>query len=311
MKKLFALIMAALMLLGAVPAMADAPQVEKIEYEGNGRVEIEFARDVKYRNFSVKVTDENGKKHSVSVSERDEDSVSLKISGVKAETDYKVVLRGVKARGTSGYGRVRVNFTTPVNPVSAPVVEKVEVKKNGRIEVDFAGKVQYGNLKVKIKDAEGKAYGVSVVEKDNDEINVKAAGLEAGKEYVLIINGIRAKGAEGYTKIKVPFATGADYVGPGGNGLKIRKVDSDAGDDEIEVEFNKNVQYSNLKVVVKNAAGQKMGVRIIDRDEDSVEVRVNGLERGERYTVKVSGVRKYGSAGKYKTLTYEFTARDD
>lgn len=104
--------MAALMLLGAVPALADAPQIEKIAYVGNGRVEVEFARDVRYRNFPVKVINENGKKHSATVTERDEGSVEARVAGLEKGEKYAVKVFGVRKYGSTGkYKTLTYEFT--------------------------------------------------------------------------------------------------------------------------------------------------------------------------------------------------------
>ena len=309
-KRIVALVMALAMLLMALPAMADAPVIEKIEYEGNGRVEVEFARDVKYKNSKVKVTDWNGKKMDVTVKERDEDSVTFRIDGVKAGKEYDFTISGVKVRGTSGYGKVKGSFTTP--DAQLPAVEELEVKKNGRIEVEFAGKVQYRNLKVKVKDAAGKKYTVSVVKKDNDELDVKVTGLKSNTEYTLVINGVRTKGTDEYGKLKVSFTTPEGMKTPAAKkNVYIRSVDSDAGDDEMEVEFNTRVEYSNLKVTVTDASGRSLSVRVLERDDDSLDIRASGLTARKKYTVRVSGVRARGTTGSYGSVSKTFTARND
>ena len=63
-----------------------------------------------------------------------------------------------------------------------------------------------------------------------------------------------------------------------------------------------------MKVTVVTASGKTLVSSVIDRDEDSVEIRVSGLVAGERYAVKVGGVRRKGSAGAYKELNCTFTA---
>lgn len=303
MKKIIAVIIAAIMLLGITPAFADAPAIEKIEYEGSGRVEVDFSGSVKYKNCKVKVTDENGTAYSARITDRDSDEISFKVANIKAGTTYRVVISGVKRRGTADYGKVKASFTTPKAASCAPAIEDIEVNANGRIEVDFKDSVQYKNLSVKVKDAGGRSYSVSVLKKDDDEINLKARGLKAGTAYTLVISGIRKKGAVEYVKLKAVFTTPASAAG-----LRIKKVESDASDGEIEVEFNKDVEYGSLKVTVVTASGKTLVSSVIDRDEDSVEIRVSGLVAGERYAVKVGGVRRKGSAGAYKELSCTFTA---
>lgn len=92
--------------------------------------------------------------------------------------------------------------------------------------------------------------------------------------------------------------------------LYIKDVDFDREDRELEVEFNRRVQFKKPKVVVRNAKGKALKVKILEKDRDGIEVRVKGMKSGKRYTVKVSGVRAYKS-GKYTTVSKKFIAFDD
>ena len=60
-----------------------------------------------------------------------------------------------------------------------------------------------------------------------------------------------------------------------------------------------------------DSSGRSLSVRILDRDDDSIEVRVSGLTAGKKYTVKVSGVRSKNSTGSYGSASKTFTARND
>ena len=50
--------------------------------------------------------------------------------------------------------------------------------------------------------------------------------------------------------------------------------------------------------------------RIIEKDKDSIEVKVSKLPIGKKYTYKISGVRVNG-ANSYKTISRTFIARDN
>ena len=50
-----------------------------------------------------------------------------------------------------------------VNASSKPVIEEVEYKGNGKVEVDFYGKVQYKNPKVVVK-GNGKSYKARITD---------------------------------------------------------------------------------------------------------------------------------------------------
>ena len=58
--------------IAAVPAFA-APKVKKAEYEGKGRVEVDFNSKVKYKNVKVTVKDNKGAAYSTKINEKDEE----------------------------------------------------------------------------------------------------------------------------------------------------------------------------------------------------------------------------------------------
>lgn len=97
---------------------------------------------------------------------------------------------------------------------SAPLIEDIEFKNSGRVEVDFRGKVQYNKMKVTVKDTSGKKYTVKSIRKDNDEVDFTISNFKKGKTYKITVQGIRKRGTKAYGKVtgtlKVPApATGA------------------------------------------------------------------------------------------------------
>lgn len=88
---------------------------------------------------------------------------------------------------------------------------------------------------------------------------------------------------------------------------KAKKVEC-AQNGVVEVDFNSGkVQYKGAKVVVKDADGNKLAVRILEKDSDDITFKVTGLKPGARYSYKITGVRKGGSgsfgnvSGSFKT----------
>ena len=90
----------------------------------------------------------------------------------------------------------------------------------------------------------------------------------------------------------------------------IRKVEYDAEDKELDIEFTMNVEYQNPSVTVTDASGNQYETRIVERDNDGLEVRVKGLTRGSSYTVSVSGVRGQ-TFETFESYSLDFVAWDD
>ena len=186
---------------------------------------------------------------------------------------------------------------------ATPVIRKTVYEGNGVVEVEFKKDVQYKNAKVQVKDADGKFYTAKITERDDDDMTFKVTGLTAGKTYAYQISGVRSGRSGSYVKV-----TGTFSVPAATKALAIKKVESDVGDRELEIDFNGRVQYKSAKVKVKDANGKFYTAKITEKDSDSVEIYVKGLKRGTKYAVQISGVRLNGS-GSYGSVSATFTAR--
>ena len=174
---------------------------------------------------------------------------------------------------------ITIASTTVPALAATPVIEETEYEGSGYVEVDFKRNVQYKNAKVYVKDS-------------------------SGKKYTYTISGVRAGRSGSYKKVSGKFSV------PAKNKVSIKSIDYDHDDRELEVEFARKVQYKSTKVSVKDSTGKSYSVKILEKDSDSLELRVKGLKLGKRYTVKVSGVRSGGS-GSYTSASRTFTAIDD
>lgn len=100
------------------PIHASAPTVDKISYEGNGRVEVEFYQDVKFKKAKVNVTDEKGKKHKTSIKKKDDDELVFYVKGLKKGHTYSVKITGVKKEHTRKYGTVKGKFSLAASEIT-------------------------------------------------------------------------------------------------------------------------------------------------------------------------------------------------
>ncbi len=189
-------------------------------------------------------------------------------------------------------------------PNAKPDIEDIEYKSGGRVEVDFWSKVSYKSPKVTVKDSSGKSYSVRITDRDNDEIDFKVNKIANGKTYTFKITGIKTRGASKYTSVTGKFAT------PKTASVTIKDIEYDAEDRELSVDFAQRVKYKNPKATIKDSSGKVYSSRIVERDSDDMEIRVNGLKVGSRYTVYISGVSNR-DANSYKTVSKTFIAWDD
>lgn len=186
---------------------------------------------------------------------------------------------------------------------AAAVIQKVEYDGNGKVEVDWRKNVQYKSAKVSVKDSDGKSYTAKIQEKDKDDLTFKVSSIAAGKSYSFTISGVRAGKSGSYGSVSGSFKV------PAAKNIAIKDTDYDFEDKELEIEFNTKVQYKSLKVRVKDSSGKLYTASVRDYDNDSVEVRVKGLKRGQTYAVQVKGIRAKGSGSSYGNIVDTFVAR--
>lgn len=205
-KKLLALaLIVVTVLTAAIPAFAAAAAIKKTEYEDSGYVEVDFKRDVQYKNLKVSVKDSTGKSYSVSIKEKDEDDLTFRVNGIKSGMGYTYTIFGVRAGRSGSYGKVSGKFSVPAAQVLS--IKKVEYDFDDReLEIDFNGRVQYKSVKVVVKDSTGKTYTTRILEKDKDSIEARVRGLKWGETYTVTVSGVRASGAGSYESVSKTFA---------------------------------------------------------------------------------------------------------
>lgn len=190
-------------IVAAVPAFA-APKVKKAEYEGKGRVEVDFNSKVKYKNVKVTVKDNKGATYSTTINEKDNDDLTFTIKNFKTGRTYTYTISGVKKNNESSYGKVTGKVTIPT-PTTTPKVKEVDYDKGDReVEFEFTTRVQWKGTKVTITDG-SKNYVTRIKEKDSDSIEVKVSKLTIGKKYTYKISGVRVNGANSYKTISGTF----------------------------------------------------------------------------------------------------------
>ena len=71
------------------------------------------------------------------------------------------------------------------------------------------------------------------------------------------------------------------------------------GKKKVEVDFHGDVEYKNVKVIVKNPGGKKYKAKIVKKDDDDITFVLRKHKAGKTYRFTIKGVRqqnttKYG-----------------
>lgn len=200
---LFAL---AVLVFGSAPAAEAAKKVsvESVEYEGKGKVDVEFKRDVSWKKAKVKVKDSEGKTVKVTILDKDEDDISFRLKKYKAGAKYTFTITGVRPAGTKTAQKVSGSFKIPAK--SKIAVKEADYDREDReVEIEFKGRVAWKSPKVTITAPDGTDMALRIKEKDSDSIEIKVKKLTAGTEYQYKITGITRKGSTKKVTVKGNF----------------------------------------------------------------------------------------------------------
>lgn len=169
----------------------------------------------------------------------------------------------------------------------------------GIVELDLNQNVRWTEPVVTVTDPNGDTFEAQVLKYDRDDVDFWVPNVVEDQVYACNVSGI--EGGETIT---------CEFYASSLRSTMIRSVDYDAEDRELDIEFAVDVTYDTPSVTVIDANGTLYETKILERDNDSLEVRVKGLSRGSAYTVSVSGV-KARNMDTFETYSLEFVARDD
>lgn len=205
MKRASVLLIAAILLLtSSFAAFAAAPEIQRVEYEGFGIVDVEFFHDVRFKKPEVAVSNEAGERYPVIIWDLDDDEITFSVDGLNEGKEYRFVISGVSAGLSGEYTQVEGQFVVPTGDEA--VIKEIDYDSEDReLEIEFHGKVQYENLSVEIMDDKGNSYDAKIREKDRDSIELHVSGLERGGQYRAVVNGVKAEGGEAFVSVSGLF----------------------------------------------------------------------------------------------------------
>lgn len=204
MKKTLAMLMAILTL--SVSALAEAPTIEKIEYEGNGIIEVDFHRDVTYENLTVEMKDLDGNAYPVTIFVQDDDDLTFRAEELKGNTTYEITISGIRSGMSGDFETVTGQLALP--ETSVPAIKSVEYDGEDReLDIDFVEAVDYdsANLLVEVSDSTGTTYTTRIIETDSDSLELQVDGLTYGEMYLVKVSGVSLRGQSSFVSASMEF----------------------------------------------------------------------------------------------------------
>ena len=188
-----------------------------------------------------------------------------------------------------------------VKALASVGVRNVEWEDSGRVEVHFQSAVEYGNVRVTVRDRAGKKHCAKILDKDKDELEFRAKGLKAGKTYSVRIRGIRRKGTSKYGTAKGSFTVPRKV-----HGITMYETDIDPTKETVSFEFLEDVEWKSEAVSISDGTTEYVQA-IREKNSHTIKVKTGRLEAGKWYDWKISGIRRKGRT-RYVTLKGRFKA---
>ena len=162
-----------------IPAEAAAPAKKEVEYEGYGKVEVEFKTGIERKNMKITVIDSTGKSYKIRNVRVQESEIDFQIWNFKHGETYRYSISGIRKAGSCDYAAVTGKFKIP----------KKKVKEREAIKLAIADAVKKYKVKesaLKKKDLEYTKYKNKTVYKV--ELIFRKKGKNVGYEYMINYN---------------------------------------------------------------------------------------------------------------------------
>ena len=195
MKKLVLILTAALLsavLVFAAVAEGLNGDIKRSEYQGNGVVEVDFIRDVRYDNLQLTVSDALGNEVPAQVVNTDDDDIKFRIENAVPGETYSFVFTGITAR--RGGEAIQASGSIRIPAEGEVSIRKIEYDRDGEIEVNFNGSVEYADVKATISSLLGGEFEVVITERERNGFEGYVRGLEYGGIYTLTVSGVSTSG---------------------------------------------------------------------------------------------------------------------
>lgn len=189
-------------LLGSTEIMST--EIESIEYEGLGQVEVDFNDDVHYDNPAIAVNDANGNPCTATIIKQDDDDLTFRVENIQPGTAYDFTISGVRSGASSVSTSVSGQFSVPSGQDLA--ITDVDYDDDGEIDIDFQNHVHFKDVTVVVTDASGTTYPAAIIEQDDDDsIEARVENLVIGQQYTVTVSGVSTIDTENYGSVSATF----------------------------------------------------------------------------------------------------------
>ena len=165
-------------------------------------------------------------------------------------------------------------------------VTKVTCSSAGKVSISFKNKVSYADdVSAVITAEDGTEISCTVLKKSKKAIVISAEGLVQGQKYTITVQGVIVEDSTEAVSITKTFTVK-------GMKTKCKVVKVIVGTkNTITLKMKNNTYYKNATVTITNSDKEELETTIVKKARGKIKIKVKGLEKGEKYTVTVNGVK--------------------
>lgn len=184
---------------------------------------------------------------------------------------------------------------------------KVTCTAAGKVNISFSQAVEWGpEAAAVLTDMDNNTVDVKILKKGTRMAVIQGEGMTKGQRYTATISDIRAVGAAEYTSVSGAFT--AKKLKGKCKAAKIKKEVAVKAKSTIIVKCKGKVQLKDVVVTVKDSDNKEYAGKVVGNSKGNIKVSINGLKKGMKYTVTITGVKTQKELN-YTSVSTTFVAK--
>lgn len=199
----------------------------------------------------------------------------------------------------------------PEKEAKAGKVQELKVKATctaaGKVNLSFSQTIEWGpEAAATLTDTDNQTIDVEIAKKGTRTAVIPGKDMVKGQRYTVTISGIRVKDAEEYTTVSGVFT--AKKLKGNCKAKKISKKVAVKAKNTIIVKCKGAVELKDAVVTVKDSDNKEYTAKVVGTSKGNIKVRIDGLKKGQKYTVTIIGVKTKKELN-YSSVTTTFVAK--
>ncbi|MDO5155632.1 MAG: hypothetical protein Q4D51_06675 [Eubacteriales bacterium] len=182
-------------------------------------------------------------------------------------------------------------------------LSKVTCTASGKLNISFKEKVNYADtLNIVLTDEAGTEIPCTISKKKKSSMTIAVKGLVKGQSYQLSISGLVSQKTNEAVTVEQTFKAKGIKTACKAEKVSVSKANN------VSLKLKGSACYKDAVVEVKDENGTVYEAKIVKKAKGSIKIAVEGLEKGKKYKVTISGI-KTKKEKNYSSITTSFKAK--